>query len=80
MRKRVIEAINTGQVDLSLFYAYYKKKGGFLGSVQDFVRMFHHYFIAVFSERPITDVYKKLLIEYEINTISDKEGNFIKAY
>lgn len=73
-RDRIIQQINTGQLDPKVFYEYYEENGGNL-PFPIFLKMF-----ALFSAGAnILDLHRKMCIDYKINFLFDKNNEFVKA-
>lgn len=71
MKQQYINQRNSGQYDLNFFYRYFREKGGDVNP-QKFQTIFQQFV-------DLNQLVKILDIEYELTTLWDKEGNFLKV-
>lgn len=74
MRGKIIEQINSNTIDYKFLFEYYKNKGGNLP-----FHVFSKVFPVYSAGASIIDIFEKLIVEYEVNLLLDKNNRLIKV-
>ena len=74
-RKEVISNLKTNSIDINKLYDYFLKNGGSRIPIQIFQKVFLGYVNQIGG---VKELFRELIVEYQINTLSDKEGRVIK--
>lgn len=82
MRDRIVQAINSKNLDISVFYNHFRDNGGDRISINDFSTLFMGQIKPLLMSGVLTllKIYEPLIVAYKINIVRDKDLNFIKAY
>lgn len=72
MREKVVKLLNNNELDMVLVYNTYIEEGGKTMGIASFRQLFEH-FLRV-SRVSLEDIYRSLIVKYEIDLWYDEKG------
>lgn len=75
MREKVIKLLNNNELDMILVYNTYIEEGGKTMDMASFRQLFEQFLMV--SRVNLEDIYKRLIVKYEIDLWYDEKGKLI---